>query len=275
MKTKKSIVKVITSLLLAILILFNLNINYQVINAKDNTNSELTTNDGTNDEKKVSKVKVPTDNNISEVNGKKYVNNDILIFFKDGVKINEINNIINSIDGSIVGQVSELNEYQVKVKKSSLDELNNIISNLMNKYSNSIDFASVDYISKNTSIIPDDPWGNDNKWDEENASGNNWGLEAIQAQSAWQYNNIFDESVNKINMGVVDGGFDTTAEDFPDSYEKFSNTNYDLPHDHGTFVTSIMAAKANNNKGITGIVWNPGKIYLASASSSKNSFSKE
>lgn len=268
MKKSQKVLKAIISVLVSMAIFVNLTLSLGItVNAKEiNASTEKQT---TNDEKEISKVTSPDVENIKETNGEKYVNNSILIFFKDDVQEEEVNDVIQSVNGSVIGQVSVLNEYQVKVKESTLDELNDMTANIMDQYSEYVDYACVDSISESASIEPNDPWGEDNEWDSENVSGNNWGMEAVQAQQAWQYNNIFDESVDKVNVGVVDGGFDTSGEDFPQDYEKYNDSDVTLPFDHGTFVTSIIAAKANNNKGVTGLVWNPGKVYLASAAADK------
>ncbi len=266
MKKNQNVLKAIISVLVSLAIFVNLTLSIGITVSADEVNSS-TKEQKTNEEKVVSKVTNPDQENIKESNGEKYVNNSILIFFKEDIKEENVDSVVKSINGTVVGQVSELNEYQVEVKESTLEELNKMTEDVMNNYSEYVDYACVDSISESASIEPNDPWGGDNEWNSEQPYGNNWGMEAIQAQEAWQYNNIFDESVNKVNVGVVDGGFDTTVEDFPDDYVKYTDSGVNLPYDHGTFVTGIIAAKANNNKGVTGLVWNPGKIYLASAAS--------
>ncbi len=81
--------------------------------------------------------------------------------------------------------------------------------------------------------------------------GSNWWLEAIEVPEAWEHNNEFSE----ITIGVVDNGFDTSHEDlsisFPEDFNKLNNKA-----DHGSHVAGIIGAEENNNKGITGIVWN-------------------
>lgn len=228
MNNQKRITKIITSIILAVLVFLNLNLNYNVknVNAKDNSKNVETTSNDEISSKEVSKVSSPDEGSIKESNGKKYVDNDVLLFFKDGVTKEKVNEVVNYVNGSIIGEITTLNEYQVQVKESTLEELNNIVQDIMNKYSNYIAYASVDYISENSSIEPSDPWGNNSNWNESDVSGENWGLKAIDAQSACQYNNIFDESVNKVNVGIVDGGFDTNGEDFPDNYEKYCDSDY-------------------------------------------------
>lgn len=155
MKSRKNVIKFITSILLAVLVFFNMTINFNVKNAK--ASDEEQTNK-TKDEKEISKVQSPAEKNIKGTDDKKYVNNDIVLFFKDDVKNDDIDKVIKSVNGTVIGQVSSLNEYQIKVKESTLEELNDMIFDIMKNYSDYVALASIDYISENTSIKSNDPW---------------------------------------------------------------------------------------------------------------------
>ena len=86
-------------------------------------------------------------------------------------------------------------------------------------------------------------------WNETSPSGLNWWLETICAPSAWDFNNRF----SGITIGIVDDGFDVDHEDLNIDV---LNSSVNSKEDHGTHVAGIISAKANNNIGITGIVWN-------------------
>ncbi len=102
---------------------------------------------------------------------------------------------------------------------------------------------------------PNDPWKDTFQgitgvdWDEESPNGLNWGLETIQAPSAWDYNDRF----HKIKIGVVDNGFDWDHQDLTISILNSAEANKE---NHGTHTSGIIGATANNGTGITGIVWN-------------------
>ena len=188
-----------------------------------------------------------------EESGISYINNVVLIFFNDGVSEKTKKDIVNSINGAVIGEFKTINQCQVQISRKNFGELKQICADLVSLPE--IMHATYDMalqIRTNAIVIPDDPWDNDN-WDENNPSGNNWWLEAIQAPSAWSYNS----RLGSIKIGIVDNGFDTGHEDlkgvlsFPDSaYEKVNSKE-----NHGTHVAGIIGAKANNKKGITGIIW--------------------
>lgn len=204
-------------------------------------------------------VYVPEDNSVQldQETGILYVNNIILIFFQEGTSENEITRIVSLVDGEIVGHLPVIDQCQVKIKSSSsLDELKAICETL--KQEESVFEATYDtafFINDDAMKVPNDPWGKkwytkDEVWSEADPGGKNWWLEAIQAQSAWEYEKQFE----KIKIGIVDNGFDTGHEDLKNVIQYVSPINN--KEKHGTHVAGIIGAEANNEKGISGIVWN-------------------
>lgn len=184
-----------------------------------------------------------------------YVNNMIIAVFKEGVSQSRINEIVNSIDGNIVGQLNGINQYQIEVSNKSLQQLKSLVETL--ERNNEVLFAHYDEVYEDLSmaVAPNDPWKNDNDnadWLDTDIDGSNYWLELIEAPAAWDYNS----RLSKIKVGIVDNGFDTGHEDlniqFPESDYKRLNSK----EDHGSHVSGIIGATANNEKGITGIVWN-------------------
>ncbi len=183
-----------------------------------------------------------------------YVNNMIIIVFDESASSSDIDKVIESINGIVVGKIKLINQYQVQIKECSLDELKRIVYNV--EQNDCVLFAHYDQAYKNleSSVAPNDPWAGDVDavdWADADVDGSNWWLEAIEAPSAWDYNDRF----SKIKVGIVDNGFDTGHEDlsvtFPDDFGRLNSKE-----DHGTHVAGIIGAKPNNNKGITGLVWN-------------------
>ena len=185
--------------------------------------------------------------------GVSYVNNIIVIFFRNGTTQEEKNAVVSAINGEVAGRFDTVDQYQVRVKASTFDELNRLCDTV-----NGFDCvlaATIDLameVSTDAIVVPDDKWQNDD-WSETRPGGNNWWLEAIQAPSAWNYN----DRLESIKIGVVDNGFDTGHEDlknklsFPSEAVQAVNSS----EEHGTHVAGIIGAEANNQKGITGIVW--------------------
>ena len=199
-----------------------------------------------------------------------YIDNMIFIMFEPETTEEEKREIVSSIDGTVISQTNSLNEYDVQIEPTDLIGLRNICSELNknpNVFMAKYDIVETDwyfYHEKQLSIQErfanetsniDNYWRNnfndftEINWDEENPSGYNWYLEAIQAPSAWDYNNRF----NKISIGVVDNGFDTEHEDLD---IHVLNPEKNNKQDHGTRVAGIIGATSNNDIGVTGIVWN-------------------
>lgn len=188
-----------------------------------------------------------------------YVDNMIIIFFDNEATEDYKNGLIQSINGTIKGQIKSANQYQVEVSPRSLEELKYICNGMEEaEYVLNATYDTVvdsDILSES---IPNDKWGdnllNKNIWDEDNPIGNNWWAEAIQAPSAWDYNDKF----KNIKIGIVDSGFDYNHEDLQGKITFLSKNNQELNNKdaHGTHVAGIIGAIPNNEKGITGLVWN-------------------
>ena len=201
------------------------------------------------------------ENIVDSGEGTKYVNNIIKIYFNNGVSEERKNEIIDSIDGKIVGEISKLDQYQVQIGETSIDKIGELADNLINNY-NEVLYAGCDYVTDNNqlAVYPDDPYEGAT-WDEENPADQNWAFEAIEMPSAWEYNNKLNDT--SIKIGVVENGYYTSHEDFPDDYEIFDESNGNIDgKNHGTGVVGTIAAKSNNGIGVSGIVWNPGKMLL-------------
>ena len=217
----------------------------QVFGFKNNHNRK---NNGAGDSK--SSLYVPDDNTLAldEKTGIMYINNIVLIFFKEGTTQQQVNEVVSSINGEIVGSIPAIDQYQVKIKTSTLDELKAICQEIKkNEFVFDATYDVASFMDKNA--IPNDTWDNPS-WSEANPDESNWWVEAVGAVSAWDLN----DKLEKINIGVVDNGFDTGHEDLKNVIKSTSPVNDKAKH--GTHVAGIIGAEANNNKGISGLVWN-------------------
>lgn len=198
--------------------------------------------------------------------GQKVVNDQILITFKDTTSENTAKAKIASINGEIVGYITGMNDYQVRIKGSpTLAQLKALVDQLNNDPD--VEAAILNALvipdqSIKISLVPDagrDPkwfegsfnWDN---WGESDPGGRNWGLEAIMAPSAWDYNN----EMSSIKIGIMDVGFQLDHEDLNIPLLNARNTadgGTMQVEGHGTHVAGIIGAESNDNNGITGIVW--------------------
>ena len=183
-----------------------------------------------------------------------YINNIVLVTFTENTTEQRKQEIVNSINGKIVGRLNTVNELHIEISPRNLNQLEVLCDEL--EKNEDVEFATWDEVYDiRSSDLPIDDWGyGDNydliDWNEENPMNNEWWLEAIKAPSAWNYNSYF----NKIKVGIIDSGFDINHEDlnllFPTEKDRKNNE----PNNHGTHVAGIIGAKRNNGKGIAGVI---------------------
>lgn len=231
-------------------------VNGKLMNIEGSVKYQYSTNDNSGTQNSTNVIYSPNPENIvtDTTEGISFVNNMVIIVFSDTANNLDINNVIESINGKVVGKIDTINQYQVQIAEKSLDELKKTIEII--EKNDCVLFAHYDQAYQNiecaTSV--DDPWDGDvdgNDWLDADVDGSNWWLETIEAPAAWDYNSYF----KKVKIGIVDNGFDTGHEDLNVSFpEDFNRLN--SKEDHGSHVAGIIGATANNGKGITGIVWN-------------------
>ena len=194
---------------------------------------------------------------IDSESGIQYTNNIVVIMFDWECTDKRKAEIINSINGKVVGGVEGYNELHIEIKNSTLEEIENICDEL-NK--NDDIYATYDSISNSISKIPNDLYQlvdteSETEFDFlrnwENAfdtQSYTWSAVAIEAPGAWDYNDYF----STIKIGVVDSGFSTTNRDLELRIVSSENS----PENHGTNVAGVIGATANNKTGLAGVVWN-------------------
>lgn len=183
------------------------------------------------------------------------IKDTVLVIFEEDASVFEKLSVFAKTGGVCVGKISDLNLYILKTDGMDSEDMDKLCRNLTSL--DSVTLASLCPAKKLTEqYTPDDPFMDKrgygtNDWDDENPEGNNWHIEAVDARSAWGYKSLFTH----INIGVVDGGFDTEHEElegkitFPSKLEEWRNR----PNHHGTHVAGIIAAGQDNGVGLSGI----------------------
>ncbi len=194
------------------------------------------------------------DNDITVKDGVEFINNIIVITFEDYCKDERKAEIINSVNGKVVGGDTFYNDLYIEVEKSSFEELENICYKISNKDG----VYSADFVIFNTIIdyLPNDPYSEDKgvqldwniTYENINTTYNHWWILLSEIHRAWDYDSYFEN----INIGVVDEGFLTSHKDLDISVVSEEN----VPNNHGTHVAGIIGAKHNNGEGLAGVVNN-------------------
>ncbi len=198
--------------------------------------------------------------------GEQYVMNLVDIVFEDSASASRRAEITASVGGTKVAYLNSLDLWQIRVDAESISEINALCKKLSDM--DGVESARPEYMAdiELNMTTPNDPWGGSD-WSEDSPSGNNWGVEAIRALSAWDYSAYY----STVKVGIVDGGFKTNHDDlsgrifFPNQTLELENdiTNAgDSGYYHGSHVAGIIGAIANNNTGLTGVVWNS-QLYCA------------
>jgi hypothetical protein len=213
------------------------------------------------------------------VTGESIVSDEILVIFKDSLSEPQINAKVSGWNAKVVGSLKWMNDYQLQVSGLSLDQLHALIAQV--RADPDVEAASFNALKGSSQTEPVsysvhpaegmDPEYKD--WNESNPSGHTWGLDAIYAPKAWAVLPAVQEAPI---IGVIDGGFFTGHEDLSfDEVESYDHNSeppdLDSPNSkdrdaawvnftHGTHVSGIIGATANNPKGITGVTWNNGKL---------------
>lgn len=199
----------------------------------------------------------PTDEHIvfDDTTGNYFVDNEILVTGTEDASREDMEQLIASIDGTIVGCIEITNDYQVELPTSmDIEALKEIVANLSNN--ELIENVVIHYLyATEFDTVPNDSNWSSEEWSSEYPEGINWGVEAINAMGAWDH---YDE-MSYVNVGIIDSMFDTGHEDL--AYTKVWNNPASVSSEelsysersHGTHVSGTIAACYNNNKGIAGV----------------------
>ncbi len=215
--------------------------------------------------------------------GTQIVGNELIVCFNDGVSSTDAKTAVESVGGKIVGAVYTFNQYQVRFDDGNaynIGEKMDTVSHLPN-----VRTVFYNIVCNEPQELPNDSYDN---WDMGEPGGNNWHHECINAPGAWEYK----DKLGAVKVGIIDSALRYSHEDIQTDSNKicylptddFKTINSLLSYinenkgshrcsddcwlcsakDHGTHVSGIIGAVANNNKGVCGINWNA-DIYFSNA----------
>lgn len=183
-----------------------------------------------------------------------FVEDLIAVFIDEDLSFSEKINLFGKTGGLLVGWSAVSDLYILRYFAMNYNQVTAMCEKL--SQNDGIIFAMPVTTSKVVlNATPDDPFDafdfTTPEWDELNPQGSNWWLEAIQARQAWDYDDYF----NKINIGIIDAGFDLDHPEFEGRIsfpnDRLAGRNYQ--DFHGCHVAGIIGANRNNGAGIAGI----------------------
>lgn len=204
-----------------------------------------------------------------------YVNNMVIVYAHDGVDRDSVEELVQGIDGEIIGTISALNEYQVEVPAADKETLEALCEKL--EESDIVKMARIDGVSETSAgYTPNDKWGAilffKEKWDEKKPDGKNWHLETVKVPSAWNLLEKENQRVHSVPAGVLDLGIYRNHEDLRISMTQDTRM---VEYAHGTETTGVIGAVADNEKGITGIAKDSEIFFNGLVKSDSDFISKE
>lgn len=136
----------------------------------------------------------------------RFATNELLVSANNDVTYEQIEGLANSYNAKIVGYIEITGDYQWKLSTRQTEEQ---LNSLINELEKEDIILSADFnilLKNNLNYEPvDNDWNS--IWDESYPNGDNWGLEAINALSAW--NNR--KQMSEIKIGLFDTAFDTSG----------------------------------------------------------------
>jgi thermitase len=165
---------------------------------------------------------------------------EVLVKFTTEVDILEWAKTYQSNNVEILENINDLGYALLQVPD---DQISTFLFNL--SQDSQVEMVEPNYLIRAEDVFPNDP-----------GYPSQWGLNAIQAPSAWEIN----PGSSNIIIAIIDSGVDLTH---PDLSQKML-PGWDfiegdaIPQDdfgHGTHVAGIAAAMSNNNLGVSGVSW--------------------
>lgn len=203
-----------------------------------------------------------------------YVNNIVILYVQEETSPETVESLADRMNGSIVGHIESLRQYQVEVPPTDKEALEALCTQL--EAEAFVVDARIDGVSRSElEYQPDDKWGSalffQETWDEAKPDGKNWHLEAVKVPSAWNLMEQEQDRIKTVPIGVVDVGIYDNHEDL-----RISKTAdaVMVEHFHGTHVAGIAGAVADNKKGLTGIA-KDSPIYFTGLVKSEREFTNK
>jgi hypothetical protein len=185
-----------------------------------------------------------------------FLKNIVIVEFKASATLSQRQAAVDSVNGAVVGGVpSSAGEghYYLRVPDSTRG--GSLVSAVQKLGSlPQVQLATYEFDVAPMYRKPRDD-ANWSSWhiDRKTLTGQNWALEAVLAPMAWGC----ATGDSSLRVAVVDGGFPALPvdHDLAITVHPAPGGGNPYPYDHGVRVASLLAARGNNNQGMTGMMW--------------------
>ncbi|MDR0531285.1 MAG: S8 family serine peptidase [Oscillospiraceae bacterium] len=180
--------------------------------------------------------------------GAEYVKNIIVVYFDPQATQQQREAARKAVGGTIVGTADAMGKWELEVEGDSLEALQQLGEQL--EAMPGVAAASPDHVIRAVpQIWPDDPFNSTGAPSEPNR----WWALADRLPEAWEY---AQEFTGTAQLGLIDTAVDITHTELSGIVERLNAVSPSSGYTHGTGVSGIMAARANNGAGIAGVTWN-------------------
>jgi len=209
----------------------------------------------------------------------------IMILLKEGATIDQVNNAIHSVAGTVIGTLPLINLMLIEIADNSdstglenalkvLEADPNVVIAVPDTL---IDVASIPapssaydpYVKDSSSNVPaglnPNPW----IWNLPPSTGTitdgNWGLEALRIPQIWNLNDYVKRASHNVLIAILDAGFQNKDSNGWDDHPDLANLRTIVLSEegalspgartsaHGQHVAGIIGATFNNGLGIDGV----------------------
>ena len=182
-----------------------------------------------------------------------YYDNELLVYTEADLSERRKQEIADSIDGVIVGEVSGyVNMLQIAFDEISFDEICEKITHLLEVDGGMYAVCDNPFMVEESDENPWGSYGNimqQDRGNEENPKGDDWWAEAIGTYTAWRYG----QDAVSVDVGIIDSGFDLEHEELAGRISMLEGHPENVEEKlHGTSVAGIIGA-ANNTVGLRGV----------------------
>ena len=192
-----------------------------------------------------------------------YVADELLVKFKIGVVSQQKSPIFTKFNANAKESFNLVNTDKIKINTNNIEALQKQLNN-----ESDVEKAYKNHVGE---LMTNDPY-----WQ------NQWGHRQIRIEETW-YTETKGSATNPVQVAVIDTGLDVNHPDIQknlsstrrniliDSPQDPDYSNVDDTEGHGTLMSGIIAATANNDKGIAGLAQNVELIPIKAGASVSDS----